>query len=56
MPQKTVMCFGDSLTGGWVPHNPPVPSERFPQDVRWTGVLAKRLGDDHVVVEEGLGG
>ena len=56
MPQKTVMCFGDSLTWGWVPHDPPVPSERFPREVRWTGVLADRLGDDYRVVEEGLNG
>jgi lysophospholipase L1-like esterase len=51
---KTVMCFGDSLTWGWVPKHPPFPSERYPRDVRWTGVLAALLGDDYNVIEEGL--
>ena len=56
MPEKTVLCFGDSLTWGWVPHDPPVPSERYPRTSRWTGVLAERLGAGHLVVEEGLSG
>jgi lysophospholipase L1-like esterase len=56
MPQNSVLCFGDSLTWGWVPRNPPVPSERFPPEVRWTGVLADRLGEDYLVIEEGLSG
>lgn len=51
---KTVMCFGDSLTWGWVPKDPPFPSERYPQNVRWTGVMADRLGADYRVIEEGL--
>lgn len=29
---------------------------RFPEEVRWTGVLQTELGDDYVVVEEGLNG
>ena len=36
---KTVVCFGDSNTWGFDPET----KERFPLDVRWTGVLAKRV-------------
>lgn len=56
MTEKSVLCFGDSLTWGWVPKEPPVPSERFPRDVRWTGVLAATLGSGYRVLEEGLSG
>lgn len=54
--KKTVLCFGDSLTWGWVPKDNAVPTERYPSDVRWTGVLAKELGGDFTVIEEGLSG
>ena len=54
MTVKTVMCFGDSLTWGWVPAAETAPTTRFDRDVRWTGVLAATLGDDYVVIEEGL--
>jgi lysophospholipase L1-like esterase len=56
MAEKTVLCFGDSLTWGYVPVGHTIPSERYPRDVRWTGVLAERLGTGHVVIEEGLSG
>ncbi|MGE2837109.1 SGNH/GDSL hydrolase family protein [Mycobacterium sp. SMC-4] len=54
MTVKRILCFGDSLTWGWVPVADGMPTERFPADVRWTGVLADRLGDGFEVVEEGL--
>lgn len=54
MTVKTVLCFGDSLTWGWVPADETAPTTRFPRDVRWTGVLAEALGDDYAVIEEGL--
>lgn len=54
MTEKNIMCFGDSLTWGWVPVAEGAPSWRYPRDVRWTGVLADRLGDGYHVVEEGL--
>ena len=54
MPDKRILCFGDSLTWGWVPVADGMPTERFPREVRWTGVLAERLGAGHVVIEEGL--
>lgn len=49
---KRVLCYGDSNTWGFVP----ILRERYPEDVRWTGVLAKELGPDYRVIEEGLGG
>lgn len=54
MTVKTVLCFGDSLTWGWVPADETAPTTRFPREVRWTGVLAAALGADHAVIEEGL--
>lgn len=49
---KTVLCYGDSNTWGY----DPATKERFPEDVRWTGVLAETLGDGARVIEEGLNG
>jgi lysophospholipase L1-like esterase len=49
---KTVVCYGDSNTWGADPSSP----DRFAHDVRWTAVLARELGDDYRVVEEGLNG
>ncbi|MCP2625853.1 SGNH/GDSL hydrolase family protein [Mycolicibacterium smegmatis] len=51
---KRILCFGDSLTWGWVPVEDGAPTERFAPDVRWTGVLAQQLGADFEVIEEGL--
>ena len=49
---KTVVCYGDSNTWGADPSSP----DRFAHDVRWTAVLARELGGDYRVVEEGLNG
>lgn len=54
MTEKRIMCFGDSLTWGWVPILEGAPTTRYPADVRWTGVLQKELGSDYMVIEEGL--
>lgn len=51
-----IMCFGDSLTWGWIPAACGVPTERYPWSARWPGVLAGALGPDVVVIEEGLSG
>ncbi|MCR5598424.1 MAG: arylesterase [Lachnospiraceae bacterium] len=50
---KTIVAFGDSNTWGLVPKSEP--HERYPEDVRWTGVLQGLLKDARVV-EEGLCG
>jgi lysophospholipase L1-like esterase len=49
---KTVLCYGDSNTWGY----DPATRARYPPHVRWTGVLATRLGAEYRVVEEGLNG
>lgn len=49
---KTILCFGDSNTYGYIPGS----GERYPRDVRWPGRLQKLLGEGYYVVEEGLNG
>ncbi len=50
---KRVLCFGDSNTWGYIPLSE---LERFPEDVRWAGVMAKELGSDYRVIEEAQNG
>ena len=50
------MCFGDSLTWGWVPVIEAMPTTRYPAEIRWTGILQRKIGDGCVVIEEGLNG
>ena len=49
---KTVLCYGDSNTWGYVPGK----GTRFPKNVRWTGILGELLGGGYDVVEAGLCG
>lgn len=51
---KSIMCFGDSLTWGWIPVVDGAPSYRYPFDQRWTGTMARTLGEDYNIIEEGL--
>lgn len=48
------MCFGDSLTWGWIPVIEGSPTYRYPFEERWTGAMAAHLGADYRLVEEGL--
>ena len=48
----TVVCFGDTNTWGYDNRS----GDRLPYDERWTGMLAKELGADFRVIEEGLPG
>ena len=50
---KTVVCFGDSNTWGYMPGTD---AERFPREVRWPGQLQRLLGDGWDVIAEGLNG
>lgn len=55
---RTILCFGDSNTWGYDPAataNSPFPV-RYAPDVRWTGVLAKTLGPEYRIIEEGQNG
>ena len=49
---SVIVCFGDSNTWGYDPAS----QQRLPRGVRWTGVMQRELGPDHVVIEEGLNG
>lgn len=49
---KRVLCFGDSNTWGNIAST----ADRYPADVRWTGILQKALGSDYTVIEEGYNG
>ncbi len=49
---KTVLCYGDSNTWGYDPAS----QTTFPRDIRWPGVLRNELGEDYLVIEEGLNG
>lgn len=49
---RRIICFGDSNTWGFDART----KKRFPEGVRWTSLLARYLGNDFQVVEEGLSG
>jgi lysophospholipase L1-like esterase len=49
---RTVLCYGDSNTWGYEPAT----GNRFPEDMRWPGVLARQLGGGFQVIEEALNG
>lgn len=48
----TVLCYGDSNTYGFDPRS--WLGERYPADVRWTGLLARKTG--WTILEEGQNG
>ncbi len=50
---KTVLCFGDSNTWGYVPGSE---GERFSSEIRWPRRLGAALGDGWEVIAEGLNG
>ncbi len=47
--ERTIVCYGDSNTWG----SDPASHNRFPRNVRWTGLLQRLLGDGYYVIEEG---
>jgi len=49
---KTILCYGDSNTWGYVPTT----DTRYPRDVRWPGALQNLLGQGFDVISEGLCG
>ena len=54
---KNILCFGDSNTWGFIPESiTESHPRRHPHDVRWTGVLARELGQGFRVIEEGQNG
>lgn len=51
---KRVMIFGDSNTWGYQPFPAPTPSPRYDEATRWPQLLARELGADYEIIEEGL--
>ncbi len=47
-----ILCFGDSNTWGAHPQD----GSRYPEDLRWTGLLQKQLGPNFRIIEEGQNG
>ena len=56
--KKHILCFGDSNTHGYCaePSDCADGGDRFNEDERWTCLLGKHLGENYLVLEEGLGG
>ena len=56
--KKHIVCLGDSNTHGYSAekNDNADHGDRFNEDERWTMRLEKALGDDYLVIEEGLGG
>lgn len=52
MNKTRIVCFGDSNTWGYNGEN----ALRFDDDARWTQLMQARLGEDYMVVEEGVNG
>jgi lysophospholipase L1-like esterase len=52
VPDRTVLCFGDSNTWGYEPGT----GARYGREVRWSGALSRLLGASWHVVEAGLNG
>ncbi len=49
---KRILVFGDSNTWGFNPER----FDRYPEEIRWTSLLQKSLGNDALIIEEGLNG
>ena len=56
--KKHIVCFGDSNTHGYCadPSDCADGGARFNEDERWTCLLQRKLGEEYLVLEEGLGG
>ena len=48
-----ILCYGDSNTYGYCPT---AEGERYPEEKRWTNIMARMLGDGYRVVPAGLNG
>ena len=46
-----ILCYGDSNTWGYISGTD---HQRYGEDERWTKVLAKKLGENFEIIEEGL--
>lgn len=53
---RNVLVFGDSITWGWLPKDPIVPTVRHAEEDRWPVIMGAALGDGYNIVTEGLSG
>lgn len=56
---QRILIYGDSNTWGYIPGSLDFKTftyERYPADIRWTGILQKRLGNNCHIIDEGLPG
>lgn len=51
---KTILCYGDSNTWGYIPSLNHEVKARYSRDQRWPKILQALLGESYEVVEEGL--
>ena len=49
---KRILIYGDSNTWGYVPGT----GERYSEEIRWPMVVQKELGDDYIIIENGISG
>lgn len=49
---KRILCFGDSNTWGYIPAK----GTRYPYELRWTGVAAKKLDTAFTIIEDSISG
>ncbi len=56
--KKHILCLGDSNTHGYCgdPDDSEDKGLRYTENERWTCLLQKALGDDYLIIEEGLNG
>lgn len=52
MNKKRIVCYGDSNTWGYDAET----NDRFEDDIRWTQVLQQLLGNEYIIIEEGVSG
>lgn len=52
MEKKHIVCFGDSNTHGYCA----LTNGRYHEQERWTCLLQQKLGDEYLIIEEGLSG
>src|SRR4051812_39753729 len=50
---KRIMVYGDSNTWGYIPVESGL-TTRYPENVRWPGILRAALGPGYEVIDEGL--
>lgn len=50
--KKVILCFGSSTTWGY----DPMSGNRFPENIRWTSIMARELGEKFEIIEEGFNG